>query len=429
MMKTTTIVTLGILSIATAFGCTNFGQRDPVPPPGVYNPAGGEISQVSYEEGGVQRGQSPEPEGEASDSSWWDPTGVGAKTLEVTGNTVENKARAKRLFAQAETLYEQGMAAEGSDRTQKLMQAAGLFKRAGLYHQDSSLEEDALMYSGECYFFLDNYPDATEQYDELVKKYPNSKHLDAVGARRFKLARYWLERHTKERSWAIQPNLTDGQLPLFDRFGNAIKLFDMIRLDDPTGDLADDATLAAANAHFREANFESADRFYTDLRENFPTSEHQFTAHYLGVVTKMKVYQGPEYDGKPLEDAEKLLTRIKRQFPDKTQENMKVIEKLDFDIRAAKAERLWHKAAFYDRRREYQGAYHYYAQVVKEFPSSNMADAAKERIAEIKGRPGSPTPPAEFLYSWLERKKDLPVPAQTPIENIASRPEEESETR
>ncbi|PQO40326.1 hypothetical protein C5Y96_01770 [Blastopirellula marina] len=428
MMKTTTIVTLGILSTASAIGCTNFGQRDPVPPPTVFNPTGSEVSQVSYEEEGVQRGQSPEA-GEATGNSWWDPTGVGAKTLEVTGNTSENKALAKNLFKQAETLYEQGMAAEGKERAAKLNEAAGLFKRAGVYAPDSAIEEDSLMYAGECYFFLDNYPEATKQYDQLVKKYQNSKHLDAVGARRFKLARYWLDRHSKERSWAIQPNFTDEQLPLFDRFGNAIKLFDLIRLDDPTGDLADDATLAAANAHFREGNFESADRFYTDLRENFPTSEHQFTAHYLGVVTKLKVYQGPEYDGKPLEEAEKLLTRIKRQFPDKTQENMKVIEKLDFDIRAAQAERLWQKAAFYDGRAEYQGAYHYYAQVIDKFPSSNMAEAAKKRIDEIKGRPGTPVPPAQFLYGWLERKKDLPIPSQTPIENIATRADDDTETR
>ncbi len=428
MMKTTTIVTFGILSATSAIGCMNFGQRDPVPPPGAYNPVTSEISQVSYEEESVQRGQSPDSE-QVSEKSWWDPTGVGAKTMELTGNASENRALAKKLFSQAEALYEQGMASDGADKRAKLNEAAGMFERAGTYHQESTLEEDALMYAGECYFFLDNYPDATKQYDQLVKKYPNTKHLDAVGNRRFKLARYWLDRHTQERSWAIQPNLTDEQLPLFDRFGNAIKLFDLIRLDDPTGELADDATLAAANAHFREANFESADRFYTDLRENFPTSEHQFTAHYLGVVTKMKVYQGAEYDGKPLEEAEKLLTRIKRQFPDKTQENMEVIEKLDFDIRAAQAERMWFKAAFYDRRREYQGAHHYYSEIIKKFPSSNMADAAKERIAEIKDFPGSPAPPAEFLYSWLDRKKDLPQAAATPIENIATRPDGDTETR
>ncbi|MEW4451891.1 tetratricopeptide repeat protein [Bremerella sp. JC817] len=427
MMKTTWIVSLGILPALCAPGCMNFGQRDPVPPSTVFNPSDGAVAQVSYEEE-VQRGQSPEAE-PAKEAAWWDPTGVGAKTLEATGNTSENRALAKKLFAQAESIYEQGMAQEGAQRAAKLNQAAGLFLRAGLYHQNSTLEEDALMYAGECYFFVDNYPDATKQYDNLVKKYPNTKHLDVIGTRRFKLARYWLDRHTTERTWALQPNLTDSQLPLFDRFGNAVKLFDLIRLDDPSGDLADDATLAAANAHFREGNFEAADRFYSDLRENFPTSEHQFNAHYLGVVTKLKVYQGAEYDGKPLNDAETLLTRLKRQFPDKTQENMQVIEKLDFDIRASQAERLWFKATFYDRRREYAGARHYYQQIIEKFPSSNMADEAKKRIAEVQDRPATPTPPAEFLYSWLERKKDLPQAAPQPIESLATKPENDTTSR
>lgn len=407
------------LSVATACGCTNLGLRPtPAPPPAAHtaSQAGADVSPVNYEQS-VQRAQSPslveEPEPE---NPWWDPLAIGRKTMEITGNPPANPPQAKRLFAQAEALYHQGMSAEGNEKRAKLNEAAKLFERAATYHRTSELEENALMYAGECYFFTDNYPDATARYDELIKKYPNTKHLDAIGNRRFKLARYWLERHTDQRSWAIQPNLTDKELPLFDRFGNAIKLFDLIRLDDPTGDLADDATLAAANAHFREGNFESADKFYTDLRQNFPTSEHQFTAHYLGVVTKLKVYQGPAYDGTSLQDAEKLLTRIKRQFPDKIQENMEVIEKLDRDIRAAKAQRLWYMAAFYDRRREYAGARHYYQKIVREFPSSNMAEAAKQRMQEVVDRPDSPAPPAQWLVEWIDRDQQLPQASAVPLQ-------------
>lgn len=423
MMKTTSIVSLGILAASAAMGCTSFGQRDPVPPPG----AASSVAQVSYEEE-VQRGQSPQA-APVEDRSWWDPAGVGQKALEVTGQNRKDGSMAKQLFAKGEKLYDEGMALEGAARRTKLLEAAPYFKRAALYQPGTSLEEDAMMYTGECYFFIDYYADATTAYDNLIKKHPNTKHLDTIDVRRFKLARYWLERYSQDRPWAVQPNFTDEQFPTFDRFGNAIKLFDLIRLDDPTGDLADDATLAAANAHFREANFDAADRFYTDLRQNFPTSEHQFTAHYLGVVTKMKVYQGPEYDGKPLEEAETLLTRIKRQFPEKTQENMEVIEKLDFDIRAAKAQRLWFMASFYDGRREYAGARHYYRKIMEEYPSSNMADAAKERLSEVQDYPDSPTPPAEFLYSWLDRSNDRPKASPTPIQNIATNPDDETSQR
>jgi len=406
------IIVLPLAALAcTISGCTAWNGNREAPQP--VAPSGSEISQVSYEEP-VQRGQSPDEARE--DASWIDPLNVGEKTLALTGN-LNDQAKAKRLYSQAESTYEQAMELEGNERAKGLKKAVGLFKRAASYHENSDIEENSLMYAGECHFFLDEYPDATKMYDSLIKKYPNTRHLDVIGNRRFKLARYWLERFGKERDWSLTPNLTDEQLPLFDRFGNAVKLFDLIRLDDPTGHLADDATLAAANAHFREANFMDADRFYTDLRQNFPSSEHQFTAHYLGVVTKMKVYQGPAYDGKPMEEASKLLTRLKRQFPDKIQENIAVIEKLDRDIRAAQAERLWYMAGFYEKRSEYGGARHYYRELIKQFPTSNMAEAAKSRIQQIEERPDSPEPYASWLIDWFDRTDDLPQASAVPLNN------------
>jgi len=74
-------------------------------------------------------------------------------------------------------------------------------------------------------------------------------------------------------------------------------VFDKIRIDDPTGKLSDDATLAAANAYFAQGDFEKADQFYTDLRKTFPSSEHQFTAHFLGLKAKLLCYSGPDYSG------------------------------------------------------------------------------------------------------------------------------------
>ena len=45
--------------------------------------------------------------------------------------------------------------------------------------------------------------------------------------------------------------------------------------------------LAAANAYFAAADYFRADALYTDLRKAFPSSEHQFIAHFLGLKTKL----------------------------------------------------------------------------------------------------------------------------------------------
>ncbi|WP_158265265.1 tetratricopeptide repeat protein [Blastopirellula marina] len=400
---------------ATSLGCASWRPggttqqvaETPVPSPGV--------RQVSFED--------TEPPGaevdpvEVEKKSWWQSLGgssVERSIRESTGKVVQDKARAKRLYAEGETLYEQGMKAPVDQRDAALHKAADNFKLAGKYYVESDLEENALMYAAECYYFLDEYPDAVEMYGKLIKKYPNTKYLDQVGNRRFKLARYWVEKYSQNPSQPLIPNLTDEQTPLFDRFGNAIKLYDMIRLDDPTGKLADDATLAAANANFKQGKYEAADRFYTDLRQNFPSSEHQFIAHYLGMFCKLKMYQGPSYDGQSLDEAGKLAERMERQFPDRVVEHREAIDAAKKEVRAKQAERLWHLATFFEGRQQYGGARFYYHQVIKDFPNSNMADAARERIAEIADRPDHPKQYAKWLIDIVDYDEDKDMPKIAP---------------
>jgi outer membrane protein assembly factor BamD (BamD/ComL family) len=116
-------------------------------------------------------------------------------------------------------------------------------------------------------------------------------------------------------------NFFDKRRPMRDTFGHAVRVFDRIRIDDPTGRLADDATLAAGNAYFTAGRYLEADNFYTDLRKTFPSSEHQFRAHLLGVQAKLRSYQGSDYSGIPLDEAEKLIKQIRRQFPHEAEKN------------------------------------------------------------------------------------------------------------
>ena len=127
----------------------------------------------------------------------------------------------------------------------------------------------------------------------LVKKYPNSRYMDTVDKRRFAMGRYWIEHQEVNPDWPVTPNLLGKDRPLFDKFGHGVRVLDKIRFDDPTGKLADDATMAAAVAQFKAGNYARADELFTDLRRSFPNSEHQFQAHVLSLKCKMKIYQGP----------------------------------------------------------------------------------------------------------------------------------------
>ena len=149
---------------------------------------------------------------------------------------------------------------------------------------------------------------------------------------------------------------------------------DKIRLDDPTGKLADDATLAAGNANLVAGRFLQADEFYTDLRRTFPSSEHQFQAHFLGLKCKLESYQGPQYSGDALQQAEKLIEQINKQFPLEAQQQREVLARAQARVRYLQAEREWTQGRYHDLRQECGAARYYYSELVKQYADTPFAD-------------------------------------------------------
>ncbi len=216
-----------------------------------------------------------------------------------------NEKIAKAAFAEGDSLFRQAKYAE----------AAKQFKIAYDRGPDLPQEEDTLFKCAESYFFSDQYSKANDFYGILVKKYSNTGYLDQIVARRFAIARYWEDCDHKKHHYALTPNIRDKTRPHFDTRGHCLKCYDRVRLDDPTGPLADDSIMASANAYFSWGMYEDADYFYTLLQKEYPRSEHQFNAHLLGFKVKLLRYQGPDYGNKPLDEADELAKQLMTQFP------------------------------------------------------------------------------------------------------------------
>ena len=128
----------------------------------------------------------------------------------------------------------------------KYAEAAKKYKVAIDRWPDSAIEEEAMWQLAECWFFTDQYPKAEDCYDEIVKKYANSRYLDRIAQRQFVIAQYWIALDQKSHLPVIVPNLADRSRPLFDTRGRALKAYDHVRINDPRGPLADDSIMAAA---------------------------------------------------------------------------------------------------------------------------------------------------------------------------------------
>jgi outer membrane protein assembly factor BamD (BamD/ComL family) len=348
------------------------------------------VSQASYEK--------TEEERKLEELTWSDlqPTQWSKAVKKATGYG-PNRAIARDLYSQAEDLYKQAAAKPENERRPLFVAAGEKYVEAAERWPGSAIEQDALFMAGESYFFADYYPKANDCYEKLIKAFPNNRYLDTVDQRRFAIARYWLEENRKNPESWYAVNLWDQERPWRDTHGYALRVYDKIRVDDPTGRLADDATLAAANEHFANRKFQKADEYYTDLRTAYPTSEHQFTAHFLGLKTKLMSYLGPDYGAGSLDDAEKLIKQIKRQFPREYAAEQEFIDRAAAEVRYKKAEKLFGYAQYFDGRSEYRAAGHYYQRVMNEYNDTPFAERSQARLQETSQLPPKP----EQYVPWL----------------------------
>jgi len=334
------------------------------------------------------------------------------KSYRSTTGRGRSPAEARELKKQADALWDKAIAAEKSAQANIFVQASKIYSEAAVRWEDSALEQDCLFKSGECLFQADRYPDANLKYEAVIAKYPNTKHLDVIESRRFMVAQYWLKVDDASPTPFYALNLTDKALPLRGPFSYAIKIYDKIRLDDPTGKLADDATMAAGVACLERGDFYRADSYFIDLRTAFPRSEHQFMAHYLGIKAKLASYEGPKYSSDAIDGAADLLSRIKRQFPRDYQSRREEFDEMDAKLKFLLAEREWTMAQYYANRSEYGGARYYYSIILRNYPGTSFAEKAKEKMAAYQDEPDNP--PTRF--GWLIDA--MPKSAEERIANV-----------
>jgi outer membrane protein assembly factor BamD (BamD/ComL family) len=351
---------------------------------------------------GVKQASAEEPAEEAKPITWSDFSfdNLGKTSKRLTGQG-EDRALARQLYREGYDLFEQAKHAEPNRKADIFAMAAPKFAAAADRWPDSQLAMDGLFMAGESAFFADEYVLANTYYEKLVKSFPNNRYLDQLDKRRFSIARFWLQTNHESPEPFYYMNYTNKTRPWRDIRGHGLRIFDKIRIDDPTGKLADDATLAAGNEHFEAGRFYKADDYYTDLRKAYPTSEHQFLAHFLGIKSKLNSYMGPAYGGTALDECEKLIKQTRRQFPVESEKEHEFLDKAAAEVRFRKAEQLMHLARYYDRRAEYRAAEHYYARVVREYRDTPLGAKSEERIGQIAGLPPVPAKPLPWLVALL----------------------------
>jgi len=312
----------------------------------------------------------------------------------------ESEEAARKLMKEGDELF------LAKNYKEALARYEGAAKRV----PDTYLEEDARFMMGECYFFLDDYPNASDTYSEILRRNSNTRHLDRITRRMFAIGEYWKERYQEAPTWALRPNLTDKTRPLFDTKGNSVSVFRAIWMHDPTGPLADDSIMQVANTHFLNGNYQEADEHYAQLRRDYPSSKHVMQAYLLGYRTKLELYQGPIYDRTPLNEAEELIDTLLLQFGNELGEERERVLQARAIVRAQQAERDWNNAEYYIKGGYNRAARKVLEKLISKYPETKFAEEARHRLAALEGQPDHPPDRMAWLANLFPKEKPLPQP-------------------
>ncbi len=248
----------------------------------------------------------------------------------------------------------------------------------------------------EAYYWKGDLVAARTHYEKLLDRYPGTEEALTAATRLYQIGTRWLDAAANDDT---QPAgmlrriafWRQSDRPWIDADGHAIKVLEYIQEHDPGNPLADDAILAIANYQFRRGNFEQAAFYYDLLIQGYPKSEHLAHAYLRAAEARLALYDGAEYNAKPLEEARRLLQTAATQFPELADQRPRIYEMLH-RIEERQAERDFQVARFYERIGRPDAARVYYQLVIRDYPKTSWAQRARQRLEELGLEQQGPQP-------------------------------------
>lgn len=286
--------------------------------------------------------------------------------------TPKSKTAVNPKFAAKDTPNEQFEWAMRFFKEGEFKRAADEFIRLTEQYKDSDVAPEAQYYAGRAYEELGKYYFAYENYQTTIDKYPYTKRLEEILEREYNIANIFQAKDA--------PKLMDLELSVsLDR---AITIYKKIIENSAFGEYADKSLYDMAECYRRSRRYNEAIDAYDRLITDYPNSSLLAEAKYQLASATYEASLDPDYDQESTDKALDKFEKISRTTPVPAiaAEADKAIDVL----RTKKAGSLLNIASFYERQKKYQSAVIYYADIVYNFPETDAAGIAKERISNLE---------------------------------------------
>lgn len=259
----------------------------------------------------------------------------------------------------------------------------------------------SLYYLGEIKFQKGDYVGAHDKFEELIKSYPGTNYLEKAVQREYEIGQVWLA-HSSGTTDDPLPwhSRFRGGLPVFDTGGHAVAALDHVRLNDPTGPLADDAVMNVADHFYKVGDFETAAEYYDQLSSDHPKSPFVERAMHGSVDSKLKGYIGPEYDVTGLEQARDTARRTIQLFPES--QGLEGVGVTDLNktldlVADEEAGRAFSVGSYYRRSGHVISAEYYFGMILRKWPKTDWASKAELQLAELAKMPHKQSMPSKMM--------------------------------
>ena len=238
--------------------------------------------------------------------------------------------------------------------------AIGIFQDIIKSDPESELAEESQINIGRAYHMIGDYKSAFKAYEELLSQNAGTRRLKEIMEKEFQVGVSQMEVNEK----------------------GAIKVFESIIERNPLGFIAADAQVKIADSYFQLRQFEDAKDAYLRIIETFPNSEWvsyaQFRIPYCN-LSNVRV----------LERNYEILDQSRYGFEEYMANNpqgtlVPTTQKILLEIDIAMAERDYKTGEFYLRRKKPDAGAIYFESVIKDYPDSEWADKAKEKLEMLK---------------------------------------------
>lgn len=224
----------------------------------------------------------------------------------------------------------------------------------------SKLAPEAQFFKGSSLEKLKDFYNAYLTYKKLVEKYPFAERISDILEAEFRIGNHFEE---------SKPDLS-------------VDIYSLMIEQSPYSDFSDHAQYKIGILHQKTQRHKEAKAAFDKLMKNYPDSKFFQRAKFQFAYSSYKLSLGPKYDQQQTESAVKEFQEFANETED--EELKKQAQEIIAELTDKQAEHAFAIAEFYRKLNKITSAVVYYEQIIKNYPQSNWAQAAKEKLQELQ---------------------------------------------